>query len=181
MQPFPPIHTMYMYCIYYIHCIYNVHVMLYCTCVLYVCHLPRLCQIHIIKRSQPPTPSHTHIHTHTHTHTYTHTHTHTQAGSRRIEVLVQMLGDISHAGEEEASDPFTSTFEALRVMKTTISKLDTVVPPESTHSDSSSEYTTPAQSQTTSPTREVSPPSHTASSDAMLKGLQALGLSQDTV
>lgn len=66
-------------------------------------------------------------------------------------------------------------------MKTTISKLNTVVPVESANSDSSSEYTTPAQSQTTSPTREMSPPSFTAPTESMIKGLQALGLSNDQV
>ena len=105
-----------------------------------------------------------------------------QSGALRIKSLSDILHDISQAGEEDASDPFTSTFEALRVMKTTISKLNTVVPTESAHSDSSSEYTTPAQSQTTSPTREMSPPSFSVPSpDSTVKGLLALGIGQDQV
>lgn len=81
------------------------------------------------------------------------------------------------AGEEESSDPFTSTFEALRVMKTTISKFN-VVSVDQPHSESSSEYTTPAQSQTTSPTREESPPTF-ATSESNLDNLLSLGMTQD--
>ncbi|CAI8028732.1 hypothetical protein GBAR_LOCUS16336 [Geodia barretti] len=101
-------------------------------------------------------------------------------GSVRIETLTRLLHEISQAGEEDDSDPFTSTFEALRVMKTTISKLNTVFPPSerSGYSDISPEYVTPVQSQSTSPTRELSPPS-AGPTDSMLKGLQALGLADE--
>ena len=105
-----------------------------------------------------------------------------QGGSVRIETLTRLLHEISQAGEEDDSDPFTSTFEALRVMKTTISKLNTVFPPSerSGYSDTSPEYVTPVQSQSTSPTRELSPPS-AGPTDSMLKGLQALGLADEQV
>ena len=66
-------------------------------------------------------------------------------------------------------------------MKTTISKLNAVLPPPSSdpaHSDTSS---SPVHSQTTSPTRELSPPSAGPTSDSMLKGLQALGLADEQV
>ena len=77
---------------------------------------------------------------------------------RRIEPLPAILDQISKLAEEEEGDPFSSTFEALRVMQTTISKFNGGGSPEREISDTSSEYTTPAQSQSTSPTHEHSPP-----------------------
>jgi len=77
---------------------------------------------------------------------------------RRIEPLPAILDQISKLAEEEEGDPFSSTFEALRVMQTTISKFNGGGSPEREVSDTSSEYTTPAQSQSTSPTHEHSPP-----------------------
>ena len=66
-------------------------------------------------------------------------------------------------------------------MKTTISKLNTIAV-EPGNSESSSEYTTPAQSQTTSPTREESPPTFGVPSDPAIRGLVlALGLTSDQV
>ena len=79
-----------------------------------------------------------------------------------ITPLTTMLDDITRAGEEDEGDPLTSTIEALRVMQTTVTKLgrhtisgDNV---SGDNSDSSSEYTTPAQSQATSPSHDQSPP-----------------------
>ena len=82
-----------------------------------------------------------------------------QASQRRLESLLIILDQITKAGEEEEGDPFSSTFEALRVMQSTISKFNGHSGAENPpNSDSSSEYTTPAQSQSNSPTRETSPP-----------------------
>ena len=73
-----------------------------------------------------------------------------------IHPLPTILEGITKAGEEEEGDPFSATFEALRVMQTTISQFNPNSGGE--NSESSSEYTTPAQSQTTSPSHEQSPP-----------------------
>ena len=77
---------------------------------------------------------------------------------KRIEPLLVVLDQISKAAEEEEGDPFSSTFEALRVMQTTISKFNGGGSPSRDISASSSEYTTPVQSHSTSPTHEHSPP-----------------------
>ena len=73
-----------------------------------------------------------------------------------IQPLSLILDNITKAGMEDEGDPLTSTFEALRAMQTTISQFN----PNSggDNLESSSEYTTPAQSQTTSPSHEQSPP-----------------------
>ena len=63
-------------------------------------------------------------------------------------------------------------------MKNTISKFNVLTVDQET-SPPSSEYTTPAQSQTTSPTRETSPPSFVAS-EPSLNNLMSLGLSKET-
>lgn len=73
---------------------------------------------------------------------------------RRLDPLVAILVQLSKAQEEDQEDPFTSTFEALRVMQSTISTFTA----DRENSESSSEYTTPAQSQPTSPGHEQSPP-----------------------
>ena len=75
----------------------------------------------------------------------------------KIHPLLTLLDQLSKTGEEEEGDPFSSTFEALRIMQTTINKFN-VPGPTDEISDSSSEYTTPAQSQPTSPSNEQSPP-----------------------
>lgn len=81
----------------------------------------------------------------------------TEESSLRIQPLCMILEQLTKASEEEEGDPFSSTFEALRVMQSTISKFNSgSADPE--NSDSSSEYTTPAESQTTSPNHEQSPP-----------------------
>ena len=81
----------------------------------------------------------------------------TEESSFRIQPLCTILEQLTKASEEEEGDPFSSTFEALRVMQSTISKFNSgSADPE--NSDSSSEYTTPAESQTTSPNHEQSPP-----------------------
>ena len=73
---------------------------------------------------------------------------------RRLDPLVAMLVQLSKAQEDDQEDPFSSTFEALRVMQSTISTFSA----DRENSESSSEYTTPAQSQPTSPGHEQSPP-----------------------
>ena len=75
----------------------------------------------------------------------------------RIKPLCTILDQLTRASEEEEGDPFSSTFEALRVMQSTISKFNSNGA-DAENSDSSSEYTTPAESQTTSPNHEQSPP-----------------------
>ena len=45
-----------------------------------------------------------------------------QTAVSRISELPEILDQISHAMEEANEDPFSSTFEALRVMHSTISK-----------------------------------------------------------
>ena len=72
-----------------------------------------------------------------------------------IQPLPHLLETITKASEEDEGDPLTSTFEALRAMQTTISQFSTN---SGDNSDSSSEYTTPAQSQAASPLHEQSPP-----------------------
>ena len=79
-----------------------------------------------------------------------------EESSFRIQPLCTLLEQLTKAGEEEEGGPFSSTFEALRVMQSTISKFNSS--PDADNSDSSSEYTTPAESQTTSPNHEQSPP-----------------------
>ena len=79
-----------------------------------------------------------------------------EESTRRIHPLCVLLKQLTRAGEEEEGDPFSSTFEALRVMQSTISKFNSTG--ADIESDSSSEYTTPAESQTTSPNHEQSPP-----------------------
>ena len=81
----------------------------------------------------------------------------TEESSFRIQPLCTILEQLTKASEEEEGDPFSSTFEALRVMQSTISKFNSG-PADPENSDSSSEYTTPAESQTTSPNHEQSPP-----------------------
>lgn len=73
---------------------------------------------------------------------------------RRLDPLVALLVQLSKAQEDDLEDPFSSTFEALRVMQSTISTFSA----DRENSESSSEYTTPAQSQPNSPTHEQSPP-----------------------
>lgn len=73
-----------------------------------------------------------------------------------IHPLPLLLDAVTKAGLEDEGDPLSSTFEALRVMQTTISQFNPNSGGE--NSESSSEYTTPAQSQTTSPSHEQSPP-----------------------
>ncbi len=73
---------------------------------------------------------------------------------QRLDTLVAILLQLSKAQEEDLEDPFCSTFEALRVMQSTISTFNT----ERENSESSSEYNTPAGSQATSPAHEESPP-----------------------
>ena len=80
----------------------------------------------------------------------------TPAMKQSIQPLSAILEAITRAGEEEEGDPLTSTFEALRAMQTTIRQFNPNSGGE--NSESSSEYTTPAQSQTTSPSHEQSPP-----------------------
>lgn len=80
-----------------------------------------------------------------------------EESSFRIQPLCTILEQLTKASEEEEGDPFSSTFEALRVMQSTISKFNSG-PADPENSDSSSEYTTPAESQTTSPNHEQSPP-----------------------
>ena len=80
-----------------------------------------------------------------------------EESSFRIQPLCTILEQLTRASEEEEGDPFSSTFEALRVMQSTISKFNSG-PADPDNSDSSSEYTTPAESQTTSPNHEQSPP-----------------------
>ena len=77
---------------------------------------------------------------------------------KRIEPLLVVLDQISKVAEEEEGDPFSSTFKALRVMQTTSSKFNGGGSPSRDISASSSEYTTPVQSHSTSPTHEHSPP-----------------------
>lgn len=79
----------------------------------------------------------------------------TDAIKQSIQPLPVILEGITRASEEDEGDPLTSTFEALRAMQTTISQFN---PNSGENSESSSEYTTPAQSQTTSPSHEQSPP-----------------------
>lgn len=69
-----------------------------------------------------------------------------------IQPLSLILEAITKAGQEDEGDPLTTTIEALRAI--------TQFNPNSggENSESSSEYTTPAQSQTTSPSHEQSPP-----------------------
>ena len=73
---------------------------------------------------------------------------------QQLDVLVGILLQLSKAQEEDIEDPFSSTFEALRVMQTTISTFTA----DRENSESSSEYNTPAGSQATSPAHEQSPP-----------------------
>ena len=80
-----------------------------------------------------------------------------EESSYRIQPLCSLLEQLTRASEEEEGDPFSSTFEALRVMQSTISKFNSNGA-DAENSDSSSEYTTPAESQTTSPNHEQSPP-----------------------
>ena len=81
----------------------------------------------------------------------------TEESSFRIQPLCTILEQLTKASVEEEGDPFSSTFEALRVMQTMISKFNSgSANPE--NSDSSSEYTTPAESRTTSPNHKQSPP-----------------------
>ena len=76
-----------------------------------------------------------------------------------ITPLCSVLDVITRAGEEEEGDQLTSTIEALRVMQSTITQFGAATIPRSgENSESSSEYTTPAQSQATSPSHEQSPP-----------------------
>ena len=89
---------------------------------------------------------------------------------KRIEPLLVVLDQISKAAEEEEGDPFSSTFEALRVMQTTISKFNGGGSPSRDISASSSEYTTPVQSHSTSPTHEHSPPPPGIPPDTMSLG-----------
>ena len=84
-----------------------------------------------------------------------------QEAQRRIERLPVILQQITQSAEEDEEDPFSSTFEALRVMQSTISTFNSKPPTpaqDKAGSDTSSEYTTPAQSQSSSPIREQSPP-----------------------
>ena len=75
-----------------------------------------------------------------------------------IVPLCHILDSITRAGEEE-EDQLTSTIEALRIMQSTISQFGAATAiPSGENSGSSSEYTTPAQSQATSPSHEQSPP-----------------------
>ena len=73
---------------------------------------------------------------------------------QQLDALVGILLQLSKAQEEDVEDPFSSTFEALRVMQSTISTFTA----DRENSDSSSEYNTPAGSQATSPAHEQSPP-----------------------
>lgn len=85
----------------------------------------------------------------------------TDAVRESVSPLPSLLEAITKVGEEEEGDPLTSTIEALRVMQTTISQFSTSATIGATSGDnsgSSSEYTTPAQSQATSPSHEQSPP-----------------------
>lgn len=75
-----------------------------------------------------------------------------------IQPLAIILEGITRAGEEDEGDPLTATFEALRAMQSTISEFQPSTGGGGENSGSSSEYTTPAQSQTTSPLHEISPP-----------------------
>ncbi len=69
---------------------------------------------------------------------------------QKLDSLVALLLQLSKSQEDDIEDPFSSTFEALRVMQTTISTFNT----DRENSESSSEYNTPA----TSPAHEQSPP-----------------------
>lgn len=73
---------------------------------------------------------------------------------QQLDTLVDILLQLSKAQEDDVEDPFSSTFEALRVMQSTISTFNA----DRDNSESSSEYNTPAGSQATSPAHEVSPP-----------------------
>lgn len=73
---------------------------------------------------------------------------------QKLDSLVALLMQLSKSQEDDLEDPFSSTFEALRVMQTTISTFNT----DRENSESSSEYNTPAGSQATSPAHEQSPP-----------------------
>lgn len=79
----------------------------------------------------------------------------------QVSELPLILKRITNTIEEDKEDPFSSTFEALRIMQSTISKF-TPQSLQQTLSNSSSEYTTPAQSTSTSPTSERRPLSQVA-------------------
>jgi hypothetical protein len=70
----------------------------------------------------------------------------------RISELPGILDNITQIEQEANEDPLSSTFEALRLMNNTISKF-TSAP----LSNSSSEYATPAQSTSTSPSHDQRP------------------------
>ncbi len=78
----------------------------------------------------------------------------TDSQLQRLDTLVAILLQLSKAQEDDLEDPFCSTFEALRVMQSTISTFNT----DRENSESSSEYNTPTGSQATSPAHEQSPP-----------------------
>ncbi len=75
-----------------------------------------------------------------------------------IAPLVNILDAITRAGGEEEGDQLTSTIEALRAMQSDMFGAATITAKSGDDSESSSEYTTPAQSQATSPLHEQSPP-----------------------
>lgn len=78
-----------------------------------------------------------------------------ESTKQAIYPLPTILEAVTKASEEDEVDPLGSTFEALRVMQTTIKQFNNN---SDENSESSSEYTTPAQSQATSPSHEQSPP-----------------------
>ena len=80
-----------------------------------------------------------------------------------ITPLSTILDTITKAGQEDEGDQLTSTIEALRVIQTSHASQFSASSTTGGHisgdnSESSSEYTTPAQSQATSPLHDQSPP-----------------------
>ena len=76
----------------------------------------------------------------------------------RIEPLTTILSQITKMAEEAEGDPFSSTIEALRMVKSTISKFSSMSHMR-VNSNSSSEYnTTPGESTPASPTAERKSP-----------------------